>query len=41
MNYLIFGGSGFIGNHLIDCIRETDQTFLIYNLDDYPLLHLN
>jgi nucleoside-diphosphate-sugar epimerase len=33
MNYLIFGGSGFIGSHLVDFIRETDKISIIYNLD--------
>ena len=35
MNYIIFGGSGFIGTHLIhllksECVKETDK---IYDLD--------
>jgi nucleoside-diphosphate-sugar epimerase len=33
MNYLLFGGSGFIGTHLINHIKESDETATIYNLD--------
>jgi nucleoside-diphosphate-sugar epimerase len=33
MTYLIFGGSGFIGAHLINLIKETDRDAVIYNLD--------
>ncbi|MDR2406595.1 MAG: NAD(P)-dependent oxidoreductase [Bacteroidales bacterium] len=33
MNYFIFGGSGFIGTHLIDLIREKNPNTRIYNLD--------
>lgn len=33
MQYIIFGGSGFIGKHLIDFIVETQSEAAIYNLD--------
>ncbi|MCL1825577.1 MAG: NAD(P)-dependent oxidoreductase [Betaproteobacteria bacterium] len=33
MNYLIFGGSGFIGSHLVSCIKEQEATATIYNID--------
>jgi len=33
MNYIIFGGSGFIGSHLISLIREMHGDATIYNLD--------
>ena len=33
MNYLIFGGTGFIGTHLIDLLHETYPESKIYNLD--------
>lgn len=33
MNYIIFGGSGFIGTHLIDLIKEANPIARIYNLD--------
>lgn len=33
MKYLIFGGSGFIGSHLIDLIKKNNPESLIYNLD--------
>ncbi|GHV42180.1 UDP-N-acetylglucosamine 4-epimerase [Bacteroidia bacterium] len=33
MNYLIFGGSGFIGTHLINLIKENNSNNIIYNLD--------
>ena len=33
MNYIIFGGSGFIGTHLIHLLKETHPTDKIYDLD--------
>lgn len=33
MKYIIFGGSGFIGTHLINLIKEADVNSEIYNLD--------
>jgi nucleoside-diphosphate-sugar epimerase len=33
MNYFIFGGSGFIGSHLVSRIREQNTSATIYNLD--------
>lgn len=33
MNYLIFGGSGFIGTHLTNLINSTEPEANIYNLD--------
>jgi nucleoside-diphosphate-sugar epimerase len=33
MNYLLFGGSGFIGTHTVDAIRESNPNARIYNLD--------
>ncbi|MDR1556376.1 MAG: NAD-dependent epimerase/dehydratase family protein [Tannerellaceae bacterium] len=33
MNYLIFGGSGFIGTHTVNAIRESNPEAVIYNLD--------
>jgi nucleoside-diphosphate-sugar epimerase len=33
MNYFIFGGSGFIGTHLINHIAESGDDATIYNLD--------
>ncbi|WP_209389700.1 NAD(P)-dependent oxidoreductase [Chryseobacterium sp. RR2-3-20] len=33
MNYLIFGGSGFIGTHLIEHLNDIDAVSKIYNLD--------
>lgn len=33
MNYLIFGGSGFIGTHLVNLLAETYPESNIYNLD--------
>jgi nucleoside-diphosphate-sugar epimerase len=33
MNYLIFGGSGFLGTHIVDTIRECYPDAVIYNLD--------
>jgi nucleoside-diphosphate-sugar epimerase len=33
MNYFIFGGSGFIGTHLINLIKENNKDATIYNLD--------
>ena len=33
MNYIIFGGSGFIGTHLIHLLKETHPDDNIYDLD--------
>lgn len=33
MTYLLFGGSGFIGSHLVNQIQETNPDAVIYNLD--------
>lgn len=33
MRYFIFGGSGFIGSHLVDQIRKSKHDAQIYNLD--------
>ena len=33
MNYIIFGGSGFIGTHLIHLLKETHPEDKIYDLD--------
>jgi nucleoside-diphosphate-sugar epimerase len=33
MNYFIFGGSGFIGTHTINAIKESNPDAVIYNLD--------
>lgn len=33
MNYIIFGGSGFIGTHLIHLLKETAKADNIYDLD--------
>ena len=33
MNYIIFGGSGFIGTHLIHLLKETNPEANIYDLD--------
>ena len=33
MNYIIFGGSGFIGTHLIHLLKETQPADNIYCLD--------
>lgn len=33
MNYIIFGGSGFIGTHLIHLLKETNPNANIYDLD--------
>ena len=33
MNYFIFGGSGFIGTHLIHILQEVNSTAKIYDLD--------
>lgn len=33
MNYIIFGGSGFIGTHLIHLLKETNPKATIYDLD--------
>ncbi|MPT32644.1 NAD-dependent epimerase/dehydratase family protein [Epilithonimonas hungarica] len=33
MNYFIFGGSGFIGTHLVNLLHEKYPQSLIYNLD--------
>ena len=42
MNYILFGGSGFIGTHLIhlllkECVRPGD---MIYDLDPVSYTHL-
>jgi nucleoside-diphosphate-sugar epimerase len=39
MNYFIFGGSGFIGNHLVHALRERDTQAVIYNLDSVENHH--
>jgi nucleoside-diphosphate-sugar epimerase len=33
MRYLIFGGSGFIGTHTVNAIKESNPDAIIYNLD--------
>ena len=33
MNYIIFGGSGFIGTHLIHLLKKTHLEDQIYDLD--------
>jgi nucleoside-diphosphate-sugar epimerase len=33
MKYFIFGGSGFIGTHLINHIKKIDKESIVYNLD--------
>lgn len=33
MNYLIFGGSGFIGSHLVNLLKEKYPNRSVYNLD--------
>lgn len=33
MNYIIFGGSGFIGSHLVNLLKEENTEAIIYNLD--------
>jgi len=33
MNYIIFGGSGFIGTHLVNLLNKKDDEAVIYNLD--------
>lgn len=33
MNYIIFGGSGFIGTHLIHLLKKTHPEDQIYDLD--------
>jgi nucleoside-diphosphate-sugar epimerase len=33
MKYLIFGGSGFIGTHLVNILKNIDNKQVIYNLD--------
>lgn len=33
MNYIIFGGTGFIGTHLTNLIKEQNKDALIWNLD--------
>ena len=33
MNYIIFGGTGFIGNHLANLLHETHPQDKIWNLD--------
>ena len=32
-NYIIFGGTGFIGTHLANLIKEQDKEALVWNLD--------
>lgn len=41
MKYFIFGGSGFIGSHLVSRIREQEETATIYNLDIIESNHDN
>ena len=33
MNYIITGGTGFIGTHLANLIKEQDKEALVWNLD--------
>jgi nucleoside-diphosphate-sugar epimerase len=33
MNYFLFGGSGFIGTHTIDTIKDSNPDAVICNLD--------
>ena len=33
MNYIITGGTGFIGTHLTNLIKEQDKNALVWNLD--------
>lgn len=33
MAYFVFGGSGFVGTHLVSLIKELDVEAIIYNLD--------
>ena len=33
MNYIVTGGSGFIGTHLINLLKEVYPDCNIYNLD--------
>ena len=33
MNYIITGGTGFIGTHLANLIKEQDKNALVWNLD--------
>ena len=37
MNYIIFGGTGFIGTHLANLIADEYTEAKIYNLDAYPV----
>jgi len=41
MSYFIFGGSGFIGSHLVSYIKEQDPAAIIYNLDIVESCHDN
>jgi len=41
MNYFIFGGSGFIGSHLVSHIRKQETDATIYNLDIVESNHDN
>ena len=41
MNCFIFGGSGFIGSHLVSCIKEKNPSATIYNLDILESSHDN
>lgn len=33
MNFFIIGGSGFIGTHLTNLLKEVFPTCIVYNLD--------
>ena len=33
MNYIITGGTGFIGTHLANLIKEQDKNAQVWNLD--------
>ena len=33
MNYIITGGTGFIGTHLANLIKEQDENAQVWNLD--------
>ena len=33
MNYIITGGTGFIGTHLANLIKEQDENARVWNLD--------
>lgn len=41
MNYFIFGGSGFIGTHLVTLLSEVGKDSIIYNLDIVENSHEN